>query len=368
MKVLKCMALSMCIFMAFQSCSESNDELMMVASHQNAMTKSIDVERGYDITDDGVLRFESIDAYYSLSDSLRQLTEDEFESWEKEVGFSSYRTFFKNILLSAMEMDTDARNGFVNSNSDCVYIDSNDLIQPVVGAQFFRNVINQSRCFYIADNKYIVDSDFVVTEDQMSKSIKDKVRYTLMSNEVSVLAGGDEISYPTIEYVLGRGDYKVMTWFRIYRNVFESPFTGKFNQLLLEVSVRPRKFINISGYKDYNDMCYVDEMKIHMPGLGTGIFVDETGSITAAEDQRMFLTTASSTKSTPLYTSSYVIWESKTQVFPTPLQDPICVHYRARTGNTGKYGAAYNTYHPLPGMSKDDCGHREVTEYQHIVY
>ena len=362
MKTLKWMALSLFIFMAFQSCSESNDELMMVASHQNVITKSIDVERGYDITDDGALRFESVDAYYSLSDSLRQLTEDEFESWEKEVGFSSYRTFFKNILLSAMKMDSDTRNGFVNSNSDCVYIDSNDLIQPVVGAQFFQNVISKDRCFYIADNKYIVDENFVVTENQKSKSVIDKIQYTCIKEGTSALASDDEITYPSITYTGNGGGRQLTTWFRIYKNRISTPINPY--QIIMEISVRPRKYNHFGGYKDYNDWCYVEEVRIHMPGLGTTMYTDENGNMVMGIDRCMYLKTVSSSKETPIFTSSYGIGQNAGE----RLQDPVCVHYRARTRDLGKYGAAYNSYHPLPGMDSSNCGDRLVTEYQHVIY
>lgn len=362
MKVLKWMVLSMCIFIAFQSCSESNDELMLVASQQNVKTKLIDMERSYFVMDDGALRFESVDAYYSLNDSLRQLTEDEFEAWEKEVGFSSYRTYFKNILISAMDMDSDAIKDVVNSNSGCIYIDSNDMIQPVVGAQFFQNVISKNRYFYIADNKYIVDGSFVVTENQITKSVVDKVQYTCIKEGILALASDDEVTYPSITYTAKGGDRQVITWLRIYKHRLSTPINPY--QIIMEISVRPRKYNHFGGYKDYNDWCYVEELRVHMPGLGMTIYTDENGNTVMGKDRCMYLKTVSSSKETPIFTSSYGLGQNNGE----RLQDPVCVHYRARTGDLGKYGAAYNSYHPLPGMDSSNCGDRLVTEYQHVIY
>lgn len=369
MRNVRWMAYLLYLIFSLLSCSETEDVFDTAASSQVSPIgiNSFDVGTSYYLTDDGALHFKSIDDYRTLSDSLRGLPEDEFEAWETEVGFSSYRSLFKGILLSAMDMEVGVRNSFVDSNSDYVYIDSNDLIQPVVEAQFFQNVINKDRIFYIADNKYIIDNDFVITENQQSRSITNKIQYSLIDKSVSTKAAGDEVNYPSIEYKNVNGTYKVITWFKIYKNVFNSPFTGKFNEVILEVSVRPREFSKIAGFKDYNAWCYVEEMKIHMPGLGFGLFFDETGSQVMANDQRMYLHTTSSSNKTPLYTSSYVIWSSQTQEFGR-LQDPVCVHYRARTAELGKFGAAYNTYHPLSGMDPNDCGHRLVTTYQNVEY
>lgn len=113
----------------------------------------------------------------------------------------------------------------------------------------------------------------------------------------------------------------------------------------------------------------VEELTIHLKGLGATIYFDENGRITFGNDQMMYLQTVTSSKKTSLFTSTYILTGSSlSSSVPERIEDPICVHYRARTGNTGKYGGAYNTYHPYPGMDPNTCGHRIVTEYQHVVY
>lgn len=316
------------------------------------------LETSFTVDENGTLHFRSAEDYFSISDSLLQLSKEEYESWENEIGFKSYRSLMDSILK--IEPINDE---VVSKYSDIVYIDSIGTISPKVDFRVYQNVMDSHAEFYVSGIKHKICGNTLITSNTKTREIK----------EINLLAkssAGDEpVYYPVIEYC--KHFRKIETWFKLYKNTVDVGIT-KAGSLLLDIYVRPKKQVAvINNYRSYNDKCMVEEVTLHMEGLGLVHYTDELGNLMFMQDQFNSLPTIESSEATPLFTVTYTLFAKSSSpiIMPIPLiKDPVCVHYRARIGDLGKEGIAYNTYHPLQGMDKDNCGHREVTNYQHKEY
>lgn len=354
-----------CLFLtALFSCE--TDTVLEKSNSVDLLTKSSNsVNAPYFVNEDGALVFRTMDDYFALSDSIVKLSDEDYEQWTIENNFDSYRMIVQKIINDAVDLNEQEQMDLCQTQSDFVTFDENTFLSPVVKSQIYRSLINEERTFYIGEIKHVVNEGIVEICSKDEKIVQ-KINYCDISSNSSMLKSSDVIEYPTIEAVTKDGNRKVFTWFKLYKNIASNGL-NKGEQIMLDVMVRPRKFVFMAGYKDYNDKCMVEEMKIQMEGIGFTSYIDETGSWVSGYNKTMFLSTVTSSKATPLFTLSYILSGAMSQVSGN-LQDPICVHYRARIGDMDKDGAAYNTYHPMPGMNKDDCGHRLVTPRKYVDF
>lgn len=338
----------------------------IIENYENVPTKSSDIlDEAYFVNENGSLVFNTIDDYFALSDSIVKLSDDEYEEWSNKNHFYSYRQYVQNMLSNAVDLDEQEQLSLSHSMPDFIQIDNHGFLSPTIQSQIYRSLINKERIFYIGKVKHVVNKDVIEISTEGGSEIQ-RINYCDIYQNNSKLKSSDIIEYPLIEAISKDGNRKIFTWFKLYKNMASGGVIIKEN-IILDIMVRPRKFVYMIGYKDYNEKCMVEELKIHMPGIGVTYYLDETGTWVNGNNNIMFLKTVTS-KAASLFTSSYILNGMSMSSSVGKLQDPICIHYRARIGDMGKDGAAYNTYHPMPGMNKDDCGHRLVTPYQHVTY
>lgn len=342
-----------------------NDLLSEVQTDVDLQTKSLDSKVGARcfVNDEGALVFETLEDYNILIDSISKLSETEFLEWEKEIGFESYRTY-TNRLMDELDNSTEFQ---MTKKLDANYqnyllVKEEGLLLPKIPSQIYASICNREGYFYVGEIKNIVDGEFFYAEgDNLNPDLNKRMTYSIGGEQY-----GNAIEYPAL-HSTPHGDYKVMTWFRIFRTRAVSSSGTSYNTAL-EISVRPRSWGKIVGWKDRESVCYIEEVKLHMKGLGnTYIAFDEDGNSRFTKDEYIEMRTIASSKATKRYTwtvfMNFPIFVSD----PGMLYDPYCVHYRARANVVGKYGVAYNTYHPEPGMA-DECKHRLVTDYQNVDY
>lgn len=342
-----------------------NDLFSEIQTDTDLQTKSLDASgfARYYVNDEKALVFETLDDYSLLIDSISKLDDDEFLDWEKEIGFESYRTYTNHLMD-----ELDSSNEFqITKKLDTNYqkyllVKEEGLLLPKIPCQIYANICNREGYFYVGKIKNIVDGEFFYADgDNLNPDLNRRMTYSLGGEQY-----GNAIEYPTL-HSTPHGDYKVMTWFRIFRTRAVSSSGSTYNTAI-EISVRPRSWGKIVGWKDRESVCYVEELKIHMKGLGnTYIWFDEDGNSRFASDEYIEMRTNASSKATKRYTWTVFMNSGMLMADPGMLYDPYCVHYRARANVVGKYGVAYNTYHPESGMA-DECKHRQVTDYQHVDY
>lgn len=349
--------------------SSCGDELLKTDNQRNPefVTKSTldsnilmdeKCSASYYVNNEGALVFSTLDDYGFLIDSISKLTDDDFVNWENRINFKSYRTFTDNLIenTESLEMLQSLYPEFFEKN------EKYDVVLPKIQAKLYRSIVNKEGIFYIGDTKNKVEDDcFSVEGKNVNPVLRQKISYSL-GNESQI---GNAIEYPSIEYVSEKTGYKVMSWFRIYK-IRGTNGSQTYYSTVLEITVRPRSWGALVGWNDTNSTCHVEEVKMKMKGLGGCMFYDEEGEFVARINEFMALKTVSSSSASKLWTLSIHIGMSDYD--SGVIQDPYCVHYRARIDKIGKFGAAYNTHHPESGIGGACSLHRQVTEYQNVIY
>jgi hypothetical protein len=77
--------------MIFVSCSQNDDDCGI-----NIPKFQIDLNRISVSVDNNILLFENLDALYACTDYLNEIGEENFDAFEKAIGFQSFRSFNKN--------------------------------------------------------------------------------------------------------------------------------------------------------------------------------------------------------------------------------------------------------------------------------
>ena len=76
----------------------NGNDIVEETAMSNVKTKAIEQVKSRCSVVDGILHFSSTDDYYALTDSLCKLSDVEFENWENQNNFLSYRTYFNLII------------------------------------------------------------------------------------------------------------------------------------------------------------------------------------------------------------------------------------------------------------------------------
>ena len=353
------------ILLILSSCN-NEENLFSNDSYENVIEQSAFGESSLDklkthavyyVNDEKALVFSSLEDYGFLLDSISKITDEEFSEWENRIGFESYRTFVNNIMEKTIETDRlqFSYPNFFEKNKEL------NLVIPKIKSYLYQSIVNKDGFFYIGNTKNIVNGDCVTNQgENINSKLDQNTSYSInpLSEQI-----GNAIEYPVIDYTTNDLS-RVMTWFKIYR-LRGSNGTATLYNTVLEIAVRPRSWFGVTGWSDTESVCYVEEVKLHMNGLGLCSFYNEDGIRVMKSNEFMALKTSRSSKALKIWNLSIVM--NSSMMDPGMLYDPYCVHYRARTGKTGKWGAAYNTYHPAPDMGPA-CQHRIVTEYQNQIY
>lgn len=351
------------VIAAFFLLSCGDNELLETKNLRSSesITKSVlesKCNANYFVNDEGALVFATLDDYGFLIDSISKLTDNEFANWENQIGFESYRTFTGNLIDNVDNLET-------LQSLHPKYFEKNekyDVVLPKIQSQVYRSIVNKDGFFYIGDTKNKVEGGFFSVEGQkVDPKLRQRVSYGL-GNEEQI---GNAIEYPSIEYVKLKS-YKVMTWFRIFK-IRGTNGSQIYYSTVLEITVRPRSWGDLIGWSDTQSTCHVEEVKVNMKGLGGCMFYNEYGNNVFAIDEFMSLKTISSSSASKLWTLS-IHMNGMSPYDPGTIQDPYCVHYRARIDKIGKTGAAYNTHHPATGTGDVCALHKQVTEYQNVIY
>lgn len=342
MKIIK-NAVGLLLSLLCVSCT-SEDVTFGVADLSNGLDETMETKffsNRYYLNDKNILVFKSIEDCNFMLDSLSKLDDRDFKLWEQSIGFNSYRS----ITFDLYENTDDVESLLTEYPDLFIYNADYDLIEPQIKSKYLSSILNIDGEFYIGDK---LNSGLDQSEELYSTKATDII--------------GNIIEYPAISY-MDKKNERVMTWFRIYKQRISSSTSLSYSKII-EITVRPRA-LGLGGWKDVKTHCSIDEFKIHMKNIGPHSFYNEYGVWTSAIDELMSLKTFGSSSAVKRYTLSITLQSGLTD--DGTLIDPYCVHYRARTYKLGKWGAAYNTYHPAGGMP-DKCLHRQVGACQTEIF
>lgn len=342
------------IVVGMQSCS--NNELINESSSLQ-QTKSINPDnRPYWVTEDGALRFLSVDSYFSLCDSLNKLSDNEFVNWENQIAFFSYRTASSEAIAKIEEAEGTSLYGeLLKKYSNLFYVIGDSVISPKIEAQSYRNIVNLEGVFYIGEIKNVIEGNNISGYNAINgQCVLSKQSYLGEVTQTKA-SSGYTVQYP--EYVHDYGKKRVLTQMKLYNNMVAIPgFSSPVTRIELEILVRGSSLNFWGKWKKYETVCSIDDISFtlsDMPEIFNTHF--HFSDVNSTQDVVSF---------TSIYTLSGILSGG-----PYLLKDLICVHYRARTRGTGENGVAYNFHKGNFITSKDDpsCNeHAWVSNHRNV--
>lgn len=349
--------------MIYFSCTQ--DEISPVDISKTSILKQAEsTQQQYFVNDEGALVFNSLESYLTLTESLIRLNKEAFKSWEQRNSFHSLRSYIDSLLNTITEQEQKVDNlsikkDFTQKYKDYLYLDEDSLIQPVIGSQSYRNIVNKNGIFYIGCIKHQVGKHRVTItnseeRNQQIKSISYEINPVITRGKNS-----NEISYPTIYgygYSGAVAKYRVSTWFRIYKNIAVGPTGQSIENIYMDIMAESALKVLYFWVNDKNKFT-ISNLQIHMPGLGQNHFFDENGNFTSRKDEMWYLTPSTSDNCSRSTTTFGLTNGYMGQQFDSFLQDPVCVHYQVETPYAR---VKYETYHPLPEMDKNACNHKKA--------
>lgn len=169
-----------------------NAEITNEAISKNIMNKSLN---GVSVSNEGFLKFESVDTYEDVLQQLSQMSNDELNKWEQSMGFTSSYSYydvenFENNLPYTKEINVDPEitiDGFKNSS----YVDPLFLrIIDRYGIIQIDNFVFNSRI----DDGYVLEmnSDYLPTNyDDLKKGTFKSDRMNMLTNDWDLDVIGD---------------------------------------------------------------------------------------------------------------------------------------------------------------------------------
>lgn len=351
------------LFMILVSCSE--EDLLIdgdfMSNNENVIHSSTvinDVDLDYCVNEEGILVFATLQDYQLLTASLIKMDEEEFKDWEKKVNFKSLRTYINQLYQEGSEYIKNRGDYeiWVKKYSKYLILDEDGFVEPIIGSQLYRSIVNRNGEFYIGTALNKVDKEYVtITAIENGMDNSRKMKY-VFNNVHSRGEYGNVVEYPKITgygYTGANVSHSITTWFKIYNNSGTDFHGNTVYSLSLDVMSEASSILIWPFWSRNNDYFTIEGFKIHLPGLGFNTFFDENSNLASRKDEMWFLSPTKSKKCSR-YTLTYLLTNSFNGSVEIPqfIQDPVCVHYKA--SSSGAH-VSYNTFHPLPGM--DECGH-----------
>lgn len=273
--------------------------------------------------ENGVIHFTSLDAFFNVAEEVANLSDSEFNEWEKNNNFRSYRTIANELIAEAEEIeDEKERNNFISQNANYIK-EENGNILPVINANFYRSISNANGIFYICSTKNEVTDSEVIAYDERSRSVR---RSTYFSPKARTVQG---IQYEEREHK--SGDRKVISSAKIF---IETAFDAQFERhaISLEIFIDGKAKAAFGRWKHYSTTYSHDLVRVKLKR--DPIDIDENDNIiyeTGQEIQKP--ANNSGTKDSKNWTVTYAL--SKPLIREPQIEDVVYLYYDATTRGTG---------------------------------
>ncbi len=127
--------------------------IILTISCSKVSTTKIDSESPEVYVEDGVLVFKNPDVFSNTLKQLNKQTDKEKETWEKTIGFYSFRSAYSFLVNEISLLDSEKElNDLLNKNSKFVK-KQGDIIVPLVD-NFFSSIVNEEGIVKIGNDYY----------------------------------------------------------------------------------------------------------------------------------------------------------------------------------------------------------------------
>lgn len=342
---------------ALFSCSE-NATLDEVGNETSLVkTKSVD-DLSYYVREDGALCFSSVENYYSITNLLVNMTQEEYENWEKQNRFTSYRTFTNGIIdeIENAQYRGDESNvkELLSTYSKYVYMNKDSIIMPIIQSNSYRCITNKDGVFYLNDVKNIVDDKYIYTEpNSMTKSSPIKHSY-IISNKL--LRDEDEhVAYDNKEYKKSDNTKSVNANCKLIRHIVHKDAQGTFYALVqFEVTCFGRRNKKAGGWQRYNTSHTIENIHCHFKNIPVSVKPDGT---LESLDVDYYLDHDAIDQIDTNSKYGVITYDLGITVknYARPLTSAQCIHFMVKTGGTYPEGLGYNYYNNYYNDKNNTC-------------
>lgn len=313
------------------SCSNDLDGMMSEENLSDSKVMVVDDNRPYFVREDGSLCFTSVEAYYALTDSLVNLSSVEFENWEKQVGFTSYRTYTDAIvdrIYDAEELENDDEvSRLLAENSQYVYRNANGLVEARIVSETYKCIANKDGVFYFNNTKNVVDGNAIGVEKDGNVQLQ---KVYALGDGVSPLTENSAIDYRELVYTTRDNERQVCTFPRMVENLVYTEASGaKYIRHQMEIKIygkkkKRRKWVNYKTDKHLEE--------IHAVFRNIPISVKPDGTVKEVSNSYVFNHTARLDYGDKHHVNTQVFdLGVLAKNYEGALEHPYCIHYRGTT-------------------------------------
>ena len=331
---------------ALFSCNENTMLEEVDSEGANPQTKSA-VDVPYYVKEDGSLCFTSVENYYATTDLLMNFSNKEFRNWEKQNGFTSYRTYTNSIIdeIEDAQNDNDQMkvSSLLSKYSEYVYINNDSIVMPIIQANAYRCVTNKDGVFYLNDIKNVVNGKYIYAEaSNMAKNASIKYPYVISNN---LLRDEEEhVDYNNLEYTKSDNTKSVNASCKLIRHLVSKDAQGTFYAIVqFEVTCFGRRNKKWGGWQRYSTSHSIENIHCHFKNIPVSVKSDGTlGSLAVDypfDHDGIDQIDDDSKYGVKTYNMGIIV-----KNYAKPLTSAQCIHFMVKTGGTAPEGLGYNYY------------------------
>lgn len=334
------------LFMSISTCLIS---CALFSCGENAILEEVDngggipqtkstIDAPYYVQSDGSLRFRSTEDYFTITDSLVKLSDQELNNWEETIGFVSYRSYTDKLIDEIEEAynndDFNKVNSLLNDNAKYVYMDTDSIVKPLIKSKAYQSVTNKDGIFYLGDLKNVVDDTYIYAIGKQ-RSISPKLSYVMESNLRST---ADLIQYKEYSYTKKDRTKKVISSCSLIKNIVLTDVQGaNISIVQFQIFVDGKRYKR--GWKHYSTGYSVQDIECVFKDIPMTVREDQT--LEASEDFPYTHPGRIDAGESKNHTFVFNIGRS-VKNYTEPIQHAICIHYKASTWGTAPEGLGYN--------------------------
>jgi len=249
----------------------------------------------------GSLNFESVDAFFAVSEKLGSMSEAERDNWEQSIGFTSMRSEINTIIESTLEDENADPSKLVAENKDILVLNDEGTIDSKIKSQAFAAIVNREGVFYVDGTINLVRGGKIATaEDGTIESAELALEGKLKSDNKNVIefisdspelkSGCGSLMTAWTESSDRKCDYRMRTYIypcfgccgnfylqvRAERRVvnYKKNWLGKWKEYNTAVSLKNGactiEVPIVSGYNGKSSVFYYKTKTYYLPNRNTG--------------------------------------------------------------------------------------------------
>lgn len=167
---------------------------IVFASCDSPIENAIDPNYSVTSKSNSFASFKSFEEFQKAIDKLQFLSQDELSNWEREKGYVSYRTVYRQALDEWLLISEDDEEEFVKKYSDILTLENGSII-PKIKITLYQSIVNRDGIYETGDFVNKIQDNFILSVDK-----KDAEKLNLSESIVSGIRNNKNKDYGGVRY------------------------------------------------------------------------------------------------------------------------------------------------------------------------